>query len=122
MAITQIEKVFYTAKAHTTGGREGGSSRSSDGQLDVKLAVPGTHGAGTNPEQLFAVGNILFFGDDFRMPGPHELAHFLKLGPGHQQILLGFEILSRRLGRAGVHVARVENLRGIRIEALLPDA
>jgi Ohr subfamily peroxiredoxin len=56
MAITPIEKVFYTAKAHTTGGREGGSSRTSDGQLDVKLAVPGTHAAGTNPEQLFAVG------------------------------------------------------------------
>jgi len=56
MAITQIEKVLYTAKAHTTGGREGGASRTSDGSLDVKLAVPGTHGAGTNPEQLFAVG------------------------------------------------------------------
>lgn len=56
MSITPIEKVLYTAKAHTTGGREGGSSRTSDGQLDVKLAVPGTHAAGTNPEQLFAVG------------------------------------------------------------------
>src|SRR5262245_23904385 len=55
-AITQIEKVLYTAKAHTTGGREGGASRTSDGQLDVKLAVPGTHGTGTNPEQLFAAG------------------------------------------------------------------
>lgn len=54
--ITPIEKVIYTAKAHTTGGREGGSSRTSDGQLDVKLAVPGTHAAGTNPEQLFAAG------------------------------------------------------------------
>ena len=54
--ITPIEKVLYTAKAHTTGGREGGASRTSDGQLDVKLAIPGTHGTGTNPEQLFAVG------------------------------------------------------------------
>lgn len=54
--ITPIEKVLYTAKAHTTGGREGGASRTSDGVLDVKLAVPGTHGTGTNPEQLFAVG------------------------------------------------------------------
>jgi len=54
--VTQIDKVLYTAKAHTTGGRDGGSSRTSDGQLDVKLAVPGTHGSGTNPEQLFAVG------------------------------------------------------------------
>jgi osmotically inducible protein OsmC len=54
--ITPIEKILYTAKAHTTGGREGGSSRTSDGALDVRLAVPGTHQTGTNPEQLFAVG------------------------------------------------------------------
>jgi lipoyl-dependent peroxiredoxin len=56
MSITPIEKVLYTAKAHTTGGREGGASRTSDGRLDVKLSVPGTPGIGTNPEQLFAVG------------------------------------------------------------------
>jgi len=54
--MTPIEKILYTAKAHTTGGREGGVSRTSDGNLDVKLSVPGTHGTGTNPEQLFAVG------------------------------------------------------------------
>src|SRR6478672_5937114 len=56
MTITNIEKVLYTAKAHTTGGREGGASRTSDGRLDVKLSVPGAPGTGTNPEQLFAVG------------------------------------------------------------------
>lgn len=56
MAITNIEKLLYTAKAHTTGGREGGASRTSDGRLDVKLSVPGMPGSGTNPEQLFAVG------------------------------------------------------------------
>jgi Ohr subfamily peroxiredoxin len=55
-AIGQIEKVLYTAKAHTTGGREGGASRTSDGRLDVKLTTPGAKGDGTNPEQLFAVG------------------------------------------------------------------
>lgn len=54
--ITPIEKVLYTAKAHTTGGRDGGVSRTSDGRLEVKLSVPGTPGTGTNPEQLFAVG------------------------------------------------------------------
>ena len=53
---TQPAKVLYTAKAHTTGGREGGASRTSDGRLDVKLSVPGAPGNGTNPEQLFAVG------------------------------------------------------------------
>ena len=49
-------KVLYTAKAHTTGGRERGASRTSDGRLDVTLSVPGTPGNGTNPEQLLAVG------------------------------------------------------------------
>ncbi len=53
--MTQVEKVLYTAKTHTTGGREG-ASRSSDGHLDVKLSRPGTAGSGTNPEQLFAAG------------------------------------------------------------------
>src|SRR5262244_2581936 len=49
-------KVIYTAKTHTTGGRENGASRSSDGQLDVRLSTPGTSRPGTNPEQLFAAG------------------------------------------------------------------
>src|SRR5436190_3092566 len=50
-----IEKVLYTAKTHTTGGRDG-ASRSADGRLDIKLSSPGTAGTGTNPEQLFAAG------------------------------------------------------------------
>ena len=54
--MSQSAKLLYTAKAHTTGGREGGASRTSDGRLDVKLSVPGTPGNGTNPEQLLAVG------------------------------------------------------------------
>jgi len=52
----QPGKLLYTAKAHTTGGREGGASRTSDGRLDVKFSLPGGPGNGTNPEQLFAVG------------------------------------------------------------------
>jgi len=51
----QIEKVLYTGKTHTTGGRDG-SSRSEDGRLDIKLSSPGGPGGGTNPEQLFAAG------------------------------------------------------------------
>ena len=54
--MTQIEKVLYTAKTHTTGGRENGASRSSDGHLDIRLSTPGTARIGTNPEQLFAAG------------------------------------------------------------------
>jgi len=49
-------KVLYTAKTHTTGGRENGASRSSDGRLYVRLSIPGTPRIGANPEQLFAAG------------------------------------------------------------------
>jgi osmotically inducible protein OsmC len=54
-AVTQLDKLLYTARTHTTGGRDG-ASRTSDGRLDVKLVTPGTAGVGTNPEQLFAAG------------------------------------------------------------------
>jgi Ohr subfamily peroxiredoxin len=51
----KLEKILYTAKVHTTGGREG-AARSDDGRLDITLSPPGHAGNGTNPEQLFAAG------------------------------------------------------------------
>jgi lipoyl-dependent peroxiredoxin len=53
--MSQAEKVLYTGKTHTTGGRDG-ASRSNDGRLDVKLSPPGSSAPGTNPEQMFAAG------------------------------------------------------------------
>ncbi|WP_250537342.1 organic hydroperoxide resistance protein [Caballeronia sp. AZ10_KS36] len=53
--MSKIEKVLYTAKTHTSGGRDG-TARSSDGRLDIDLSSPGSAGKGTNPEQLFAAG------------------------------------------------------------------
>ncbi|MGF6724557.1 osmotically inducible protein OsmC [Paraburkholderia sp. GAS41] len=53
--MTQLEKVIYTGKTHTTGGRNG-ASRSADGRLDIALSLPGSAGDGTNPEQLFGAG------------------------------------------------------------------
>ena len=53
------DKVLYTTKASSTGGRTG-ASKSEDGALSVNLSTPrelgGAGGAGTNPEQLFAAG------------------------------------------------------------------
>lgn len=54
--MTTFDKVLYTAKAHTTGGREGGTSRTDDGRLEVSFSTPGGPGTGTNPEQLLAAG------------------------------------------------------------------
>jgi osmotically inducible protein OsmC len=53
--MTNPERILFTAKVHTTGGREG-ASRSSDGRLDIELSPPGSTAGGTNPEQLFAAG------------------------------------------------------------------
>ena len=54
--MSQIAKVLHTAKTRTTGGRENGAARSSDGRLDIRLSAPGSARIGTNPEQLFAAG------------------------------------------------------------------
>jgi len=52
-------KSLYNATVTSTGGRDG-RSRSSDGQLELRLTTPkelgGAGGEGTNPEQLFAAG------------------------------------------------------------------
>jgi lipoyl-dependent peroxiredoxin len=50
------ETLLYTAMTHTVGGRQHGAARSSDGNLDVRLALPGSGRPGTNPEQLLAAG------------------------------------------------------------------
>jgi len=54
--MNDIVKVLHTAKTETTGDRDSGSSRSSDGLLDIRLSTPGSARIGTNPEQLFAAG------------------------------------------------------------------
>ena len=72
--LPRIEKVLYTGKTHTTGGREG-ASLSSDGRLDIKLAHPGTKRIGTNPEQLFAAGwSACFMGAMGIAAGPLKIA------------------------------------------------
>jgi lipoyl-dependent peroxiredoxin len=54
--MNHIVKVLHTGKTGTTGGRDNGASRSSDGLLDIRLSTPGSARIGTNPEQLFAAG------------------------------------------------------------------
>ena len=95
-----IEKIFYTAHAKATGGREG-RAVSSDGILDVKLERPremgGSGNPGTNPEQLFAAGySACFIGamkfvatrDKIDLPG--ELS--IEAGVGIGAIPNGFGI------------------------------
>ena len=74
---TKIENVLYTAKTHTTGGRDG-QAVSDDGLLDVKLSPPkamGGAGTATNPEQLFAAGySACFMGAMKHVAGLKKIA------------------------------------------------
>ncbi len=97
-----IENVLYTAEATSSGGREG-SSRSSDGVLDVKLTTPkqlGGNGAvGTNPEQLFAAGySACFLGAMKHVAGmqkislPADTSIHAKVGIGPIPAGFGIEV------------------------------
>src|SRR5215471_10872011 len=88
-AMNRLEKVLYTAKVHTTGGRAG-VSRSSDGRLEVRLSRPGSPDAGTNPEQLFAAGWSACFQSSMEfvarnmnitLPADHTVDAEIDLGP-----------------------------------------
>ena len=66
--------ILYTAEATAWGGREGRTA-STDGILDVTLAVPkelGGPGGGTNPEQLFAAGYAACFHSALKVVGRRE--------------------------------------------------
>ena len=55
---------IYTATATATGEGRNGHTRSSDGLVDLDLAIPkemGGPGGATNPEQLFAAGYAACF-------------------------------------------------------------
>ncbi|MDX2113921.1 MAG: organic hydroperoxide resistance protein [Alphaproteobacteria bacterium] len=54
-------KTLYTARATSTGGREG-HAETDDKRLVVDFARPGSDKPGTNPEQLFACGYAACFG------------------------------------------------------------
>jgi lipoyl-dependent peroxiredoxin len=74
---TPLSQVLYTARAHTTGGRDG-RSVSDDGLLDVRLSPPpglGGNGGATNPEQLFAAGySACFMGALKHVAGMKQVA------------------------------------------------
>jgi osmotically inducible protein OsmC len=100
---TKLDKVLYTAKAHTTGGREGRAT-TDDGLLDVALMPPkelGGKGGATNPEQLFAagysacfIGAIKFVAGQKKVTVPAETAvdASVSLGPVPTGFALAVEL------------------------------
>ncbi|CAB3827386.1 MULTISPECIES: organic hydroperoxide resistance protein [Achromobacter] len=114
-----IEKVLYRAHAHVTGGREG-TGATDDGNLNVKLTTPkelgGAGAAGTNPEQLFAVGySACFMGamkfvagrDKIAMPANATIDGAVGIGP----IPTGFGIeVELKISLPGMERAEAEKL------------
>jgi lipoyl-dependent peroxiredoxin len=100
-----LEKRLYTASATATAGREG-RVRSSDGTLDLALAMPrelgGGGGAGTNPEQLFAAGYSACFGSALMhvarakkiTTGPVHITASVTIGPVGQAFGLAVELVA----------------------------
>jgi osmotically inducible protein OsmC len=66
--------ILYTAEATAWGGREGRTA-TTDGLLDLTLAVPkelGGPGDATNPEQLFAAGYAACFHSALKVVGRRD--------------------------------------------------
>ncbi|MDN5368839.1 organic hydroperoxide resistance protein [Shewanella fodinae] len=113
--------ILYTAKATSTGGRDG-RSVSSDEHLNVKLSTPkelgGAGGEGTNPEQLFAAGySACFIGamkfvaaqDKLRLPQEPQITAHVGIGANPRGV--GFAIdVELHISVAGMDKAQLQAL------------
>ena len=98
-----LDKVVYTARTHTTGGRDG-QAQSDDGKLKVELSSFAGTGAGTNPEQMFAAGySACFMGALRAVAGKAQVT----LSPGEAP----WWCSGWRQQRPGKAVARSQNPR-----------
>jgi osmotically inducible protein OsmC len=80
-------KALYTAEALATGEGRNGHTRSTDGRVDVDLAVPtemGGSGDGANPEQLFAAGYAACFHSALQMVARQDKANVADSAVGAQ--------------------------------------
>ncbi|WP_328398277.1 organic hydroperoxide resistance protein [Nocardia sp. NBC_00416] len=71
-------RVLYTAEALATGDGRNGHTRTTDGSIDLELAVPkemGGSGGGANPELLFAAGYAACFHSALRLVGSQAKAN-----------------------------------------------
>ena len=106
-------KTIYTAEALATGEGRNGHARTSDGRLDLDLAIPeamGGSGNGTNPEQLFAAGYAACFHSALQMVARQDKADVtdsavgarVDIGPNDQggfQLAVTLEVTLPNLSR-----------------------
>jgi Ohr subfamily peroxiredoxin len=112
--------IVYTAEASATGGRDG-RAVSSDGVVDLKLALPkqmGGGGDGANPEQLFAAGfSACFLGavkyvagkDKITVPSDAKVTGHVGIGPRDDGTGFGLEV-DLKVSLPGLDKATAEKL------------
>lgn len=113
-------KIVYTADATSTGGRDG-RARSSDGLVDLALAVPkemGGKGGATNPEQLFAsgysacfLGALKYVAGQQKVAIPDDASVNAKVGIGPRDDGTGFGLdVALTVSLPGIDRAQAEEL------------
>jgi Ohr subfamily peroxiredoxin len=104
-------KVVYIAEATAVGGREG-RVRSTDGAIDLDLAIPkelgGPGGMATNPEQLFAAGYAVCFHNALRL-----VARRAKANVDGSEVSAAVGLGPIEGGRYGIQVALKISLPGV---------
>lgn len=103
--------VLYTAEALATGDGRDGHVRTSDGQLELDLAVPkemGGAGGATNPEQLFASGYAACFHSALRL-----VARRVRADVTNSRITAQVGIGPNASGGFGLSVALAVDLPGV---------
>lgn len=115
-------KTIYDTSAKATGGGREGHSATLDGNLSVDLSTPkqmgGSGGAGTNPEQLFAVGYaacflgaLRFVGgrDKVKVPAEASVTSTVGFGPRDDGKGFGIEV-ALEIGLPGLDQAAADDL------------
>lgn len=117
--MNKLERVIYTARATSTGGREG-TSKSDDNRLNLSLSTPkalgGNDGTGTNPEQLFAAGysacfigalKVVAMGEKIKLPDNVAVDAEVGIGP----ITGGYSVKAKLTVRApGIERSVLESI------------
>jgi len=116
-------KILYTTIATATGGRKG-TTKSSDGKLDLALSMPkgmgGDDGPGTNPEQLFACAYAACFNNALNL-----VSRFKRMNIESSSVTANVDIGSNPDRTYGLAVQLHVNIPGIEqatAESLTADA
>jgi Ohr subfamily peroxiredoxin len=105
-----LEKIAYTAEALSTGEGRNGHVTTTDGRIDLDMAIPvsmGGSGNGANPEELFAAGYAACF-------------HSALLGAARQE---GVRLADETVG-ARVHIGPKDEggfQLAVELEVTIPD-